>query len=127
MGHGTHVARPGTSGGSRALVDLRASVVASVTAPLVEVLSAAQATEQLAESVTVLVDSGLLSAALAQPLSQTLDRLLDAIDAGKVKQAVKLLKAFLAEVDALVKAGQLDPDDGEMLTRRAEAVLSALT
>jgi hypothetical protein len=73
-----------------------------------------------------LVDGGRLNPGNAQALQSTLRAALMQLDAGKTRSACKELQAFLYQVDALVRGGQLTTADGQELRDTAIAISTQL-
>ncbi|WP_210505910.1 hypothetical protein [Naasia sp. SYSU D00057] len=78
------------------------------------------------EAVQALVAGGALSAAAGSSLTSTLDRAQDAADEGDPRRAISAYRAFIAQVNALVKAKRLDAFEGQKLVEIAEARIRAL-
>jgi hypothetical protein len=80
--------------------------------------------ERLAEEVENLEDAGVLNAGQAHALTNHLDAAAALLDDGRTAQAVQRLHAFIRQVEALVRGGDLSDADGEALIAAAQALIA---
>lgn len=82
--------------------------------------------EAIGDTVEALASGGTISAGLAVSLSAHLRAARNRVDA-QPRAAVEILTAFIQQVTALVRAGQLNVDDGTNLIAAAQSVIADLT
>lgn len=83
--------------------------------------------EELIAQVRALAAGGALSPGNANSLESKLRAALASLDRGRTNAAVQQLRAFMREVEALVRSGRLEPEVGEELLDQADTVVGGLT
>jgi len=82
--------------------------------------------ENIKPDIEGLVDSGVLTAGQGNSLLAKLDAALRRLERGQIHVACNLLRAFVNEVNALVRAGVLTPSQGQPLIDDAENIMAEL-
>lgn len=85
-----------------------------------------EATASLEESVATLEETGSSSTGTTQSLLSKLDAITRQLNRGNVTPALRLLENFIAEVEGLVRRGELSETDGSALIATAQQALSLL-
>ena len=115
--HGVAV---GWSGGERSVVAVRWTIEFIPTTP-------EDATEQLVVSVADLEDAGTVTNGTVQSLMGKLDAVTRQLNKGNVTPALKLIEAFVKEVEMLVERGELSQEEAAELLAAAQQAIALLT
>jgi probable HAF family extracellular repeat protein len=84
-------------------------------------------TEIIAEKAEALVTAGVLSEGQGTALTRRLEAAAQQLDKGKTATAINVLRSFINQVSAFLKAGILSPAEGQPLIDAAQAFINQLT
>lgn len=90
-------------------------------------LTADEQIAALSAHLQALVEAGELGAGNANSLNRKLMAAARSLEAGRARTAAHQIRAFMHEVEALVRSGRLSREKGESLLEGARALLDALT
>ena len=90
------------------------------------IVTPAQASENLADDVGVLVDAGSLNGGQDNALVSKLDGVIKQLAKGKSKAAVNQLQAMFNQVASFIGNGVLTPAEGAALTAAITAIIAAI-
>ncbi len=88
------------------------------------------ASEQIAAMTTELeglVEAGMLNGGNANSLKRKLMAAARSLEAGRMRAAANQIRAFMLEVEALMRSGRLSPEQGQWLLEGANVLLATLT
>lgn len=86
-----------------------------------------QGIQQMTSSIKSLVTSGILNSEQGNSLTVKLDNAITDINAGKTKNAVNKLNAFINEVNADIQSGKLKQAQGQPLVDEANVIINAIS
>jgi hypothetical protein len=92
----------------------------------INVLTAAQAVQQLSGTINSLVSAGILTLSEVGALTSKLDAALQQISLGNNTPAVNQLGAFVNQVKAYINSGRLSQSQGQTLINAVNAVVAGL-
>ena len=100
----------------------------SISTPVEEPpLTASEQLAAMAVDLETLVDAGVLSAGTANSLKRKLMAAARSMEAGRVRAAANQIRAFMLEVEALMRSGRLTEEQGGRLLEGANVLLASLT
>lgn len=92
----------------------------------INVLTPVQKIQQMTTNVQVLVTSSVLTKKEGNNLISNLDTAIKNLNAGKTKQAIAELNAFIKQIEANMKNGKLSSTQGQTLIDAASSVIKVL-